>query len=569
MSRDPLAPIIVLKFGGSVLTAAERVHDAVHECYRWVRAGHRVVAVVSAVGDTTDRLLADADRYGIDASPQARAALVALGERTSAAHLRLALDRAGVPATSLEPERLGLVVEGSPLDAVPVRVDPAPLRAALAEASVVVVPGFVGCDRAGRLALLGRGGSDCSAIALADALDARCRLLKDVPGLYERDPSRPGPFARRFAEATFADARRLAGSILQRAAVEHAIARGRRFEVAALGLDEATLVGAATTRFAPTPSRRALRVALLGFGVVGAGVGRHLLADRERFELVGVAVRHPKRHADAIPPHLLRGSAADLVEDPSIDAIVECIGGIDPAGALVERALVRGAEVVTANKSLLALRGPALAALARASGGRLRSSAAAGGAAPFLERIERLAGERGVASIEAILNGTTNAILDRVAAGVPFGDALAEAQARGYAESDPSADLDGRDAAEKLTLLARAAFGAEPRAMRVVGIRATTSAADARGVRLVARATPSDASVAPERLDDGHPLASVTGAANRLVATTLDGERVVVDGLGAGRWPTAEAVLADLLDAWRACSVPRPARRPLRREVCA
>ena len=556
--------IIVLKIGGSILAREKDIARAVHECYRWVRDGWRVVAVVSAIGDTTDRLVAAANEYGSTRSAHAAAALIATGEATSAAHLWLGCDRAGIDAVALDPRDIALRVDGSAADAEPVGVDAARLAEAVQEHDVVVVPGFYGVDRCGRVALLGRGGSDLSAVLLADALGARCRLLKDVPGLFERDPSRPGPFARRFSTITFDDAEAISGVILQAKALAFARSRGRAFEVAALFEAEATLVGAARTAFADDDgfgtSARPTRVGLLGFGVVGRGVWEHIRASGPAFEAIGVAVRSPKRHSDAIHPRLLVVDPVALASDERVDLLIETLGGIEPARTAIEAALRRGAHVVTANKALIARCGEELLALARAHGARLTFSAAVGGAAPLLEAVARLE-SRGIRGLEGVLNGTTNHIVAAVAAGASFEDALSEAQALGFAETDPTADLSGSDAGDKLLLLCRAAFGVEPATFDVGGINARDEFTTE--TRLVARARRdgSDgavhASVRLERLPAGHPLLEAPGEWNALRVEMEDGSTRVARGKGAGRWPTAESVFADVLEC---CSVPRVTR---------
>lgn len=563
-------PTIVLKLGGSVLARESDIPAAVHECYRWSRAGYRVLAVVSAIGDATDRLVASASAYGHAPAASAYAALVATGELTSAAHTWLGCDAAGLDAVALDPRDIGLLVRGSAVDAEPVSVRRDALERALERHAVVVVPGFVGIDAEGRPALLGRGGSDLTAIVLAAALGARCRLVKDVPGLYERDPARPGPFARRYERVTFRDAERLDGAILQRKALRYAIDRDLRFEVGALARAECTLVGAESTRFAierPTARRR---IALLGFGVVGRGVWRHIAHDQARgggrFETVGVAVRQPKRHADVIAPRLLVTDALALARSADRDGItgpdlvIETIGGTDLAYECAAAALSRGADLVTANKSLLARHGEELAAIAAANGARIACSAAVGGAAPCLEAIERLR-PRGIRRLDGILNGTTNFILGRLAEGVAFGEALGEAQALGFAESDPSSDLDGIDAAEKLVLLCRSAFGAEPASIGRESIRSLGAVRP--GTKLVASAWRTSegiaASVRPVELDGADPLARTDDEWNRLRITLDAGETVEVSGKGAGRWPTAEAAYADVLDLWR---LRQPSGRP-------
>jgi homoserine dehydrogenase len=271
-------PITVLKFGGSVLAREHDLARAVHEVYRWVREGQRVVAVVSALGRTTDRLLAQAHHYGPEPDAAALAALVATGEQTSAALLGLALDRAGVPAEVLDAARIGLRTSGPVRDAEPVGVNSGVIVAALERVPVVVVPGFLGRDEQGRTTLLGRGGSDFSALFLAHALGAeRCRLVKDVAGLYEHDPARPGPLARVYRELSWDDCLRLDGRIVQHKAVRWARERGVGFEVASLNGTRATVVGECPPRLGPTDAEGLppMRVGLLGWGRwAGACIGR-------------------------------------------------------------------------------------------------------------------------------------------------------------------------------------------------------------------------------------------------------------------------------------------------------
>jgi hypothetical protein len=180
---------VVLKLGGSVLLDATRLRRAVHEIYRWRREGREVVAVVSAFAGRTDEILDRCMRLdpGLEPaghrrlSPFALAAALGAGEAESAAFLGAQLDRAGVPATVLSPGAVGLRADGDPLDATPREVDTGPIERALERDGVVVFPGFVALDAAGRAVTLGRGGSDLTALFLAHALAAdRCRLIKDV-----------------------------------------------------------------------------------------------------------------------------------------------------------------------------------------------------------------------------------------------------------------------------------------------------------------------------------------------------------------------------------------------------
>ncbi|MFI4881478.1 MAG: homoserine dehydrogenase, partial [Phycisphaerales bacterium JB064] len=223
------AGLIVLKFGGSVLTDEHRLRIAVHEIYRWRREGWRVAAVVSAFAGRTDELLASCSCDGLEADPHAAAAILACGERESAAKLAGCLDRVGVQATVLDPAAIGLCAQGAALDAHPLGFDTHKVREALEAVGVVVVPGFIAVDEQGRTVTFGRGGSDLTALVLADGLEAdRCRLVKDVDGLYERDPASSGPPPRRFERASYEDVLRLDGSIVQHKAVRFARDHGLR-----------------------------------------------------------------------------------------------------------------------------------------------------------------------------------------------------------------------------------------------------------------------------------------------------------------------------------------------------
>jgi homoserine dehydrogenase len=565
-------PITVIKFGGSVLADESSLWQVVHEVYALVRSGRRVVAVVSALRGQTDRLLAQARRVADPPEDSGVALLAGTGESASAALLGLALDRAGVPAEVLDAAAIGLRTAGPVLDAEPASVDEAALRRALSRVPVVVVPGFAGRDAEGRVTLLGRGGSDLTAVFLAARLGAECRLVKDVAGISEADPAstpRGTPWPRRFATLSWADAARLGGKAVQPKAVRLAAQHGVELNIGAQLRPDGTRVGALPTvaEERPPAAPRPLRVVLLGCGVVGRGVLEHLLRQPERFAVLRVVVRSLERAAaSGVDPALLTTSplAAAAVD---ADVVVETLGGVEPALGAVRRALARGSHAVTANKALVAAHGDELHALAAESGARLLHSAAVGGAAPALEAVMRLAAGPGVASIEAVLNGTSNFVLGRLAEGVAFDEAVREAKQAGFAEADPARDLDGRDAEDKLRLLARAAFGPAERDLSVRRrgidpVELTTLLAPPPGgaVKLIASVwrvrNTLDAAIGPEALSPDHALARVHREWNGLVVRTLDGGRHVITGKGAGRWPTAESVLADLLDLWQARFTP-------------
>ena len=319
-----------------------------------------------------------------------------------------------------------------------------------------------------------------------------------------------------------------------------------------------------------------VKVALLGCGVVGSHVARLLteqagdLAARvgRPLELAGIAVRRPNRHPD-VPADLLTTDAQALVERDDVDLVVEVIGGIEPVRSLLLTALRSGKSVVSANKALLADDGALLHDAAAAAGVDLFYEAAVAGAIPLLRPIsESLAGDR-ITRVMGIVNGTTNFILSRMdAAGVSFTEALAEATALGYAEADPSADVDGFDAAAKAAILAGLAFHSRVTASDVYrqGITDVTSAdiasAKALGctVKLLAicerRADSTGAEaisvrVHPAMIPRDHPLAGVNDAFNAVFIEAEAAGSLMFYGRGAGGAPTASAILGDLVAAAR------------------
>jgi homoserine dehydrogenase len=319
-----------------------------------------------------------------------------------------------------------------------------------------------------------------------------------------------------------------------------------------------------------------VRVALLGCGNVGTEVARLLvdhgddLAARigAAVDVVGVAVRRigRDRSATGLDPALFTTDATALVTRDDIDVVVELIGGIEPARTLVLSAMESGASVVSANKALLAEDGASLHAAAEKHGVDLYYEAAVGGAIPLLRPLrESLSGDR-IRRVLGIVNGTTNFILDKMDnSGTGFAEALEEAQALGYAEADPTADVEGFDAAAKAAILAAIAFHSPVVAADVhrEGIAEVTSAdiASARDmgavVKFLAICELSDdersvgVRVHPAMLPRSHPLASVHGAYNAVFVESDAAGRLMFYGPGAGGAPTASAVLGDLVTVAR------------------
>ncbi|GAA1097250.1 homoserine dehydrogenase [Nocardiopsis metallicus] len=318
----------------------------------------------------------------------------------------------------------------------------------------------------------------------------------------------------------------------------------------------------------------AMKVALLGCGVVGSEVVRLVneqsgeLAARigTPIEIGGIAVRRLDRDR-GVDPALLTTDATALVTRPDIDVVVEVIGGIEPARSLMLAAIKAGKSVVTANKALLAEDGQTLQAAARDAGVDLYYEASVAGAIPLLRPLrDSLAGDR-VNRVLGIVNGTTNYVLDRMdSLGAGFTESLEEAQALGYAEADPTADVEGFDAAAKAAILARLAFhtqrvtAADVHREGITGVSAADIAsARAMGcvVKLLAICQRSEdgesvgVRVHPVMLPVEHPLASVKEAYNAVFVEAESAGRLMFYGAGAGGTPTASAVLGDIVAVTR------------------
>lgn len=353
----------------------------------------------------------------------------------------------------------------------------------------------------------------------------------------------------------------------------------------------------AAARRIPAMNRPPLRVAVLGAGTVGGAVVCALLeragelraADGAALVLTGVAVRDAARAvANGVPAGLVSDAPAHLVADDGADVIVELMGGDEPAHTLIAAALSMGKSVVTANKHVIAHHGPALEAIARRTGASLRYEAAVGGGIPVLGPLATdLAGNR-VTRVRGIVNGTTNFILSAMTdADAPrdYATALADAQRLGYAEADPSGDVEGLDAVNKLVILARLAFDrwldpamigttpdADPAEAAGPGIT-TVSLADERDamavgriIRLIATAELAadgavHAAVLPTAIPLASPLGRTAGVHNRIEVDATPVGRVAFDGPGAGGPATSSAVLGDLIAISRAAGStwgPRP-----------
>lgn len=290
---------------------------------------------------------------------------------------------------------------------------------------------------------------------------------------------------------------------------------------------------------------RPLRVALAGCGVVGGGVLKRLSGDVQ-FEVVGVLVKDAGKVRDPAPETrlLVTDPAALLAREP--DVLVDALSDPSTGLALTRAALSRGVHVASANKQAVVEDLFPLARQAHRGGVRLGVAACVGGGAPMIETVRAARAHAPVVAIEAVLNGTVNFLLNRLADGVRFEDAVAEAQALGLAEADPAADLTGRDAAVKLAILAAEAFG--PQGPRPGVVQPLTAAfPGGPSVRQLARAGPDAASVRLVEVEHDPLFADLPGALNALRVTCADGRVFICTGEGAGREPTTDSVMGDLL----------------------
>ena len=322
-----------------------------------------------------------------------------------------------------------------------------------------------------------------------------------------------------------------------------------------------------------------LSIGIAGLGTVGAGVAKLLrdnagiITARAGRPIAVTAVSSRDRARDrGVPTVGLRWyeNAVALAADPEVDVVVETIGGSEgPARALVEAALAAGKPVVTANKALLALHGRALAALAEQQGVALSFEAAVAGGIPAIKALREGLAANQIRRVAGILNGTCNYILTEMRVrGLQFAEVLHEAQKLGYAEADPSFDIDGVDAAHKLAILAALAFNrpVDFSELHVEGIRDISAVdiamAEALGFRIkllgIAERTEAGVSarVHPCMVPLSAPIARVDGVFNAVVAEGDAVGRVMLEGRGAGAGPTASAVVADLIDIARGRNSP-------------
>jgi homoserine dehydrogenase len=320
----------------------------------------------------------------------------------------------------------------------------------------------------------------------------------------------------------------------------------------------------------------AVKVGLLGLGTVGTGTAKILLDPVQRHPLVGaveiqrVGVRSLDKPREVdLPADRLTTDLEAIVTDPAVDIVIEVMGGLEPARSLILKAIQHGKHVVTANKAVIARYGDEIFTAANAAGVYVLLEAAVGGGIPVIQPLKQALGVNRIHAVTGIVNGTTNYILTRMQQeGGDFEAILKDAQALGYAEADPSADVDGLDAADKIAILASLAFGGRIKLSEVYseGIRHVSAAdiayADRLGfvIKLLAIARRDTCPVSNEVLDQlqlrvhptlvpkKHPLASVNDVYNAILVEGDPIGQVMFFGPGAGAGPTASAVVSDVLN---------------------
>ena len=542
-------PIIVLNFGHSVLRSLDDYNDAASEIYRHYRQGQNVVAVTSAQGDQTDILMAEARQVGPDGNAKNLPELIQLGERRSAALLALALERIGAPAFVRQARDLGLKAKNAAL----VDLNVEQLEDDLKNHDIVVMPGHVAIGEKDRTVLLTEGGSDLTALYVANELGVKALLLKDVEGVFEHDPKQSGPAPQRYNTISYADARVKAAPLISPKALDYAQDNNIEFGIGKPAFPTFTMIGPHTGSTSSIPSAKKLKVAMIGCGSVGGGVYRRIKTYSDRFDMVKIMVRDVNKYIDqGYKPEELTTDFADIIASKP-DVLVDVSGPVNPLLEYCKTILESGVHVVSANKQAIAAGGQDLIDFAKANNAQLRFSSAAGGGMPVLEMCIR---ERGrITRVEALLNGTTNYMLGEISSGKSYAEALQKAQDKGFAEADPSSDVNGSDAAAKIRLVALLGFGEQvtlediPRdTIENFALNNPPKGAMKRVATCWKDRNGFSTKLELKDLSLNNFIAQADGEEAHAIFHFEDGDQYKIRGKGAGRWPTTEAVMADLFD---------------------
>jgi homoserine dehydrogenase len=543
-------PIAVVKFGSSILQNESGVSQAVHEVYQYIQKNYKVLVIVSAMGETTDVLLDSINKLNIHPTNQFEEILyadfLATGEQASTNLFTLALLEAGISATKI-PHDL-LTTNANILDAMPIALNCEKIYELFKNIQVIVMPGFLGTTLDKTTTLLGRGGSDFSAIFVAYSLNAEaCVLYKDTPGILTADP-KDNANAEIYKQLSFEDCIQLSYPVVQTKAVQFAQEKNYSFSVKTLTNTYITQIGKVTSLYESKIVKKPLKIILLGLGTVGMGVYQRLSQSPDKFEICGIGVKHLEKHPN-IPKNLLSKNILGLLERDA-DVVIELIGEPLAAEACIKKSLQQKKHVITANKNLIAMLGLELEALATANNVKLLYSSSVGGSLPILEILKHLQHKsKKVRSITGILNGTCNYVLEKMAQGVDFAAAIKSAQLAGFAEQDPTFDITGLDTAFKLKILAKHAFSTTLNDFPVEGI-ASIQTTEGR-IKLIAHCAWHNnelhAYVKPLVVDHPSFFTNICGAENGILIELMDGDIIQLRGKGAGRYPTAESVVSDLI----------------------
>ena len=392
-----------------------------------------------------------------------------------------------------------------------------------------------------------------TAIYVAKRLGIKATLLKDVEGVFDKDPKSAGAVPQRYDHISYADAREKAEPLVSPKALDFAEEHGIEFDIGTPGIPSYTTIGKKTGTLSPRPTPKKLRVAMLGCGIVGGGVYRRIKANSDRFEMVKIMVRDTAKYIDqGYKPEELTTNIDDVLAAKP-DIFIDVSGPIEPCLSYCKTLLENGVHVVSANKQAIAAGGQDLIDFAKDKNTQLMFSSAAGGGMPVLEMCIR---ERGrITRVEALLNGTTNYMLDEISAGKSYAEALKDAQDKGFAEADPSGDVNGSDAAAKIRLVALLGFGEEvtlddiPR--DTIENFAPTSSPKGAMKRIATCWKDRHGFSTKLELKDlslNNFIAQADGEEAHAIFYFDDGDQYKIRGKGAGRWPTTESVMADLFD---------------------
>lgn len=546
-------PVIVLNFGHSVLNSLEDYTNAASEIYRHYRQGQNVVAVTSAQSDQSDVLMAEARRVGPEERAKNLPELIQLGERRSAALLALALERIGAPAFVRQARDLDLKAKGTYTDAELVSMNADQLHQDLKDHDIVVMPGYVAIGEKDRPVLLGQGGADLTALFVAQQINAPALLLKDVDGVYARDPKQAGDSPQRYTQISWDKMAEVAAPLIEPKALSFAKSHAQIFRLGKPGIPQYTEIGAETGALSTSPKVKKLRIAMMGCGVVGGGVYRRVAAHPERFEMAKIMVRNVDKYIDqGYRPDELTTEFDDLLAAKP-DIFIDVSGGIEPALSHSTTMIENGVHVVSANKQAIAAGGRSLINLAAEKDIALLFSSAAGGGMPVLEMCLREKGR--ITRVQALLNGTTNYMLGEISQGRSYEEALKDAQEKGFAEADPTADVGGADAAAKIRLVALLGFDEEislddiPRdTIENFAPTGSPKGAIKRIAEVWRDINGFSTKLELKDLSLNHFIAQADGEEAHAIFDFDDGDQYRIRGKGAGRWPTTESVMADLFD---------------------